>query len=134
MKTSHDDNSLYFYAETVQDISPASGDNWMTLWINADKSSGTGWYGYDYRIVQGNTLEQYHNGTWKAVTKKNLKYIVEQNKMMITIPLPLMPMLTKPLRFEFKWSDNMQAPDPIDWYINGDAAPGGRFNYQYTAR
>jgi hypothetical protein len=134
MKASHDDNNLYFYAETVQDISPVSGDNWMTLWIDADKSSGTGWYGYDYRIVQGNRLEQYHNGTWKAATKKKLKYIEEQNKIMITIPLQLMPMLTKPLRLEFKWSDNMQAPDPIDWYINGDAAPGGRFNYQYTAR
>ena len=22
--------------------------------------------------------------------------------------------------------------DPLDWYVNGDVAPGGRFNYIYT--
>jgi hypothetical protein len=32
---------------------------------------------------------------------------------------------------EFKWSDNMQSEDPMDWYVNGDAAPGARFNYHY---
>jgi len=21
--------------------------------------------------------------------------------------------------------------DPLDWYVNGDTAPGGRFNYIY---
>jgi hypothetical protein len=29
----------------------------------------------------------------------------------------------------------MQADDdPLDWYIHGDVAPGGRFNYIYTVR
>ena len=53
---------------------------------------------------------------------------------MLTIPLSLFSKLPGPLRFEFKWTDNMQEEDPLDWYINGDAAPGGRFNYQYTAQ
>ncbi len=36
--------------------------------------------------------------------------------------------------FEFKWNDNMQAPgDVLDFYISGDTAPGGRFNYRYTS-
>ena len=39
----------------------------------------------------------------------------------------------QPLDFEFKWSDNMQDEGNImDFYVNGDAAPGGRFNYVYT--
>ena len=47
---------------------------------------------------------------------------------MISIPAKFIT--TK--RFEFKWSDNMQEDNPLDWYVNGDAAPGGRFNYVAT--
>jgi hypothetical protein len=39
---------------------------------------------------------------------------------------------TEPLNFEFKWSDNMQEDGNImDFYVNGDVAPAGRFNYIY---
>ena len=38
------------------------------------------------------------------------------------------------LGFEFKWNDNMQSPgDIMDFYVNGDTAPGGRFNYLYES-
>ena len=40
----------------------------------------------------------------------------------------------KDLEIEFKWSDNRQADDPMDFYVNGDAAPRGRFNYIFKAR
>jgi hypothetical protein len=33
------------------------------------------------------------------------------------------------INFEFKWSDNTQEDNPLEWYVNGDAAPGGRFNF-----
>ena len=32
---------------------------------------------------------------------------------------------------EFKWSDNMQDRDVMDFYVNGDCAPMGRLNYTY---
>ena len=42
--------------------------------------------------------------------------------------------MTGALDFEFKWSDNMQEEGNIlDFYVNGDCAPGGRFNFVYTA-
>ncbi|MFT3749587.1 MAG: hypothetical protein QM768_14770 [Agriterribacter sp.] len=131
MKAAHNAHNLYFYAETVQDITAPSGDNWMTLWIDADKNAKTGWHGYDYRIVEGENLQQYINGNWKSISKKTMRYVVEKNKMMITVPVKSLQLFSKPLQLEFKWSDNMQQADPLDWYINGDAAPGGRFNYQY---
>ncbi len=114
-----------------RDITAPLGDNWMTLLIDADKNAKTGWYGYDYRIVKGKLLQQYDNRQMAEVNAKTIKYEVDKNRMMITVPLLLMPRLSKPLRFEFKWSDNMQNADALDWYVNGDAAPGGRFNYQY---
>lgn len=39
------------------------------------------------------------------------------------------------LDFEFKWSDNSQVDeegDIMNFWINGDAAPIGRFNYRYA--
>ena len=34
----------------------------------------------------------------------------------------------------FKWSDNMQVDgDILDFYVNGDVAPEGRFKYQLAA-
>jgi hypothetical protein len=33
--------------------------------------------------------------------------------------------------FDFKWADNLQHPcDVMDFYISGDVAPEGKFNYR----
>ena len=59
-------------------------------------------------------------------------YAVEGNRMEIRIPRALLN-LSGSLDFEFKWSDNMQDEGNImDFYSNGDVAPGGRFNFVYT--
>ena len=39
--------------------------------------------------------------------------------------------VSKPFSIEFKWSDNRQSDDPMDFYINGDAAPRGRLNWRF---
>jgi hypothetical protein len=40
----------------------------------------------------------------------------------------------KPLRFDFKWTDNVPAEaEGIDLLDHGDTAPNARFNYRYTA-
>lgn len=132
-KVAHNKSNLFFYIETVDDISTASDDNWMRLYLNVDKNPKNGWNGYDYRIVKGNVLQQFINGNWKSVSQSTLKYKLSKNKMMITVPLILLKLQPQLLNIEFKWSDNMQKEDPLDWYINGDAAPGGRFNFQYAS-
>lgn len=134
MKVAHDKKSLYFYVKTVDNITPNTGDNWMRLYIDADRNFSTGWKGYDYRIVDGATLQHYVDGKWKNVNKKPFNRIIEKNRMMITVPRSLLNLMSGTLNFEFKWSDNMQVEDPLDWYVNGDTAPGGRFNYVYTSK
>jgi hypothetical protein len=38
----------------------------------------------------------------------------------------------EPLNFEFKWIDNVPASgDILDFYLHGDVAPSGRFNYRF---
>lgn len=42
--------------------------------------------------------------------------------------------LSSSVNLEFKWSDNMQDEGNImDFYVNGDVAPGGRFNFVYCS-
>ena len=39
-----------------------------------------------------------------------------------------------PVHIDFKWADNLQRPgDVMDFYLSGDGAPAGRFNYRYDA-
>ncbi len=130
VKVAHNRQHLFFYAETVNEITPVLGDNWMRLYLNWDRRAETGWNGYDYRIIRGNTLQRYSGNTWITVGKGLLKNKTHKNRLMITLPLSLMEGKS-PRDFEFKWTDNMQQEDPMDWYINGDAVPGGRFNYAY---
>jgi hypothetical protein len=34
---------------------------------------------------------------------------------------------------DFKWADNLQTPgDVMDFYVSGDVAPAGRFNYRFV--
>lgn len=53
---------------------------------------------------------------------------------MYTIPLSALKIKSESLDVEFKWSDNMQEENPMDWYINGDVAPEGRFNFIYSTK
>ena len=129
IKVARDKTNLYFYVETVNDITPCEGDNWMRLYIDTDRKAQTGWFGYDCRIVEGNRLQRYINNTWTDASQINS--LVEKNKMMVTIPLKEIG-LSATMDIEFKWSDNMQEENPLDWYVNGDVAPGGRFNFVYT--
>ena len=54
--------------------------------------------------------------------------------MELKIPKSLLVSVRAVNSITFKWSDNMQLDgDIMDFYINGDVAPGGRFNYLYPA-
>lgn len=131
LKVARDRNNIVFYAETTEAITQNSGSNWMRLYLNIDRNAKTGWLGYDYRVVGGNKMQKYTNGKW--IDFQKTEFVVEGNKLMVTIPLKYLGMENNRLDFEFKWSDNMQRDDdPLDWYVNGDVAPGGRFNYIYT--
>lgn len=127
MKVARDDKNIWFLAQTANEITSPSGKQWMTIFIDTDRSRKTGWNGYDFRILAGLSLEHYHNGKWEYMGDVN--YQLEGNKMMISIPFKILGILPDKINIEFKWSDNWQKEDPLDWYINGDAAPGARFNF-----
>jgi len=133
MRVARDKSSLFFYAETEKSITENSGSNWMRLYLDVDRTATTGWAGYDFRVAGGNKLQKYQDGKW--VDSQSIEYTVEGRKMMLTIPLTDLGLNAGSIDLEFKWSDNMQVDDdPLDWYVNGDVAPGARFNYIYTVK
>lgn len=139
VKTAHDSKNIYFYVETAEPLTPKSDNAWMRLFIDIDRDRNTGWEGYDYiinRISPQNkaTIEKNQGGEWSWNKVGEISYSFTGNKMELAIPKKLLK-LDKEIDIEFKWSDNMQQDGEImDFYLNGDVAPLGRFNYLYKAR
>ncbi len=139
-KVSYDANNLYFYVKTAENISGTQSKNWMRLYINADRKYSTGWEGYDFVvnrinpesgevIVEGNTSTD-NNWDWTEVARASYKLL--RNELMIAIPRNILGE-TGDIDIEFKWHDNgVDDGNVLDFYVNGDTAPVGRFNYRYV--
>ncbi len=58
--------------------------------------------------------------------------------MMLSIPRQDIDVSWKPrgkLKLEFKWADNCpKNGDVLDFWVDGDTAPDGRFRYVYDAK
>lgn len=138
-RVTRDKDFLYFYVETAQDITAPTGHNWMMLLLDTDCNKQTGWQGYDfivnYRTPQGKKVfvQKSYQDKWIWKDAGTGTFKVEGNRLMLQIPREVLNLQGQKLHFEFKWSDNMQDEGNImDFYVNGDAAPGGRFNYVYS--
>jgi hypothetical protein len=62
-------------------------------------------------------------------------YSVKGNVLTVCIPKTMLGIPAEELDFQFgfKWTDNtLEDGDIMQWYLNGDVAPVGRFNYCYT--
>lgn len=135
-KIARDNRFVYCYVETAAPLTSSADPGWMRLFIDADRDKRTGWEGYDYVINRTNpgkkaTMERSRNGwQWEKIAEVDYRYT--GNQLEIRIPRELLQTPENALNFEFKWSDNMQQDgDIIDFLVNGDVAPAGRFNYLF---
>lgn len=128
---------LFFYVRTAEDMTPSTDPGWMLLLIDADKDSGTGWFGYDFLVggegSRGRIAEvlRYEDGRWTAAG--SAERAVNGSEMEISLPRALLGLSgTESLAFDFKWSDNPgPLEDPISVCLHGDTAPNRRFNYRF---
>ena len=138
-KVACDAKNIYFYIECADTITPSTDPAWMRLFIDADCSHATGWEGYDYVVnrlspTDGTTLLEACSGnSWIWDRGQRVHYEVQGNKMFVVIPRRYLGLRRgQPVRIQFKWSDNMQQEgDILDFLVNGDVAPLGRFNYSF---
>jgi len=137
-----DSKNIHFYVETVDDITMYDTESsWMQLYIDADSSAETGWYGYDYIVnykakdTFTTTVAKYNgkDGAYGFESVGEVSYRTKGNQMMITVPLELLDIEGyKEINLQFKWADSKTTYDEMeDFYIDGDCAPLGRLNYVY---
>ena len=138
MKVAHDNDKLYVYVETVDDITEYNGTdkNWMNLFLsvgNTEKSFA----GFNYivnRTPNGKTTSiEKSTGGFNWETVGNAEFTVSGNKMVFAIPLSVLGITgADDVSLSFKVTDNVQKQDDIlDYYVTGDSAPIGRFGYAY---
>jgi hypothetical protein len=141
---------VYFYVETASSMTAWNSGSWMRLLINKDCDWTTGWKGYDYCLnletpasaTQG-YVSQCTGTEWNWTRQGTFDYRVNGNKMELRIPRSLFG--NGKLNFAFKWCDNNLDTNQLSYaghggtrilnlYTDGDAAPGGRFNFHYKER
>lgn len=137
-RVARDKANVFFYVETAEKLSPSTDPNWMMLFIDVDRDKSSGWNGYDYVINRINpknnkaVIEKNVSGRWEWETVGTAPIVIQNNQLEIAVLKSLLKLEAKPVNFEFKWNDNMQENGNImDFYVNGDTAPGGRFNFVY---
>jgi len=136
-KVARDSDNIYFYVETAENLTPKTDPKWMRLFIDIDRDRATGWEGYDFVInrtsPRDSAVIEMSSKEWDWVKVGSAAYAVRDNMMELQVKRSILNLSNKDeLDFEFKWSDNMQQDGNImDFYVNGDAAPGGRFNFVY---
>lgn len=139
-RVAHDAKNVYFYVECASAITSPADDAWMRLYIDTDRNWATGWEGYDYilnRTTPSSTAVLEHSAEgWNWSKAGDVEFSVDGCRMEIAIPRKALQLDGgKPFELEFKWVDNSQVDGDIyDFYISGDAAPFGRFNYLYRAK
>ena len=137
-KVARDYQNLYFYVETAAPLTARTDPGWMRLLIDSDRNKATGWQGYDYiinRLAPGDSaVVERALTTWNWIKVNSISYAVNGNKLEFKVPRTIVNLPDgEAVDFEFKWSDNMQDEGNImDFYVHGDVAPGGRFNYLYS--
>lgn len=149
IKTARDKENIYFYAQTVDAITPSTDDNWMTLFISSGNTSNELWANvFDFAVnlekPNGNevAISKYNgNNTWSKAGTGSMK--VEGNQIMISVPRDVLGIPDNDgkcvLDLQFKWADNYQYDangylDFWSFYKSGDAAPYGRLTFVFSEK
>ena len=138
LKVTYDADNIYFYAETVSDLTSITGSNWMLLFIDSDCDTSTGWKGYDYLVnypvvdAASTTLKR-NTGGWNWADAGSLPCRESGNKLEIAIPRSAIGQSGTPdVTLDFHWADNIQNTNDItEFAVSGDSAPNRRANYHY---
>ncbi len=138
LKVAVDREKVYFYVACTAPITAPSKENWMSLYLKCSEETKPNWEGYQFainRIVpdgQSALVERANRDgeySWETIGHAQIR--VEGHEMMLAVERRLLGLCGDSVTLEFKWSDHMQAPDVMDFYQNGDAAPRGRMNYLF---
>lgn len=136
VKIAHDDEFVYFYVKTKDNISAYDGgENWMNILISTGGAKS--FEGYDYVINRspdnsGKTSVEKSSGgySWKKVNSAD--YRIYGNVLLVKVERASLGLTGNKCGFSFKVADNVSRPyDIMDYYVSGESVPLGRLNYSY---
>ena len=140
-KVARDYENIYFMVRTVDDLTPYTDAYWMRLYLDMGEFEQN-WENYEYILNKQNPenentaiLERFTGNGFETEVVGKVTYSVQGNVMMVCIPKTMLgiPAEQMDFSFSFKWTDNtLEDGDIMQWYLNGDVAPVGRFNYCYS--
>jgi len=138
VQVTNDGSNLYFLIKTADDITEHNGTdlNWMNILIKT-RAGGESFSGYQYIInrspkTNGKTSIEKSVGGYDFTNIGEADYRVNGSSMAVKIPFASLGLTKDDFYIEFKVADNVTNPhDIMDYYITGDSAPIGRFNYTY---
>ncbi|MBQ2964305.1 MAG: hypothetical protein IJE14_06540 [Clostridia bacterium] len=138
-KVAYDSDNVYFCVETVDELTPETDSAWMRLFVDTDTSGvSPNWEGFEYVINRNSpengkvTVERSVSG-WSFETVALADYSVSGNVLQIAVPRSALGPDGEAVKFNFKWADNVQSEDILDFYTDGDVAPGGRFTFVFDS-
>lgn len=128
---------VYFYVQTAQALTSHTDAQWMQLLIDIDRDRATGWEGYDFLIDgytgDGQVALNLNGGGWSWSEIARGSYAVSENELEIAVPRSALGLDGgASVDLELKWLDNVDAAgDIMSFYLYGDVAPLGRFNFHF---
>ena len=144
-QVARDDGYLYFHVECASDITPASDDRWMNLYIDCD-AENKGWEYFDYVVRYGGSadtllLEKFTGEGFDTTGVADCAYSVDGRYMTVKIAKSDLGLSGDDYTVNFKWTDNVHdegdydafSGDIMDFYISGDIAPTGRFCFSFVS-
>jgi hypothetical protein len=137
-KVARDDEFIYFMVDTREDIH--IGDNFMRLLIDVEDTKhkeAANWETFEYivnRVAPGDkAIVERSVGGWNWEKVGEVDYSINGNRLQLKVPKAMLGIDRDEFTINFKWSDNMKDEgDIMDFYVNGNVAPGGRFKYRYS--
>jgi hypothetical protein len=137
-KVTHDQENIYFYIETRDNLTSYKDDHWMLVFIDADQDKSSGWEGYDYVINnsvvnESTTTIQKLRKNGKARRPVKIPMKIRGNKLMLSVPRRILNE-DKKVKFNFHIADNIgKTADITAFFSRGDNAPSRRANYVYRS-
>ena len=138
-KVAYDDEKVYFYVQTKDNLTPSTDNAWMRLFVDTDMTGvSENWEGFEFVINRnspedGKVTVEKSTGGWSFEKVGTGDIAVNGNVLQISVDRSVLTLTEKDVKFNFKWSDNMQEDDVMDFYTNGDVAPGGRFTFVFDS-
>ncbi|MCR5781421.1 MAG: hypothetical protein K6G90_01665 [Clostridia bacterium] len=135
-KTASDEENVCFYVECADELSPCADRDWMRLLISIP-GAGCTKEGYTHAVntsppSDGITDVVRFDGEKGWSKAGSARIDIDGNRLMLAVPKTALGIDGDSFAVDFKWTDNIHADfGAADFYLYGDTAPTGRFNYRY---